>query len=236
MSNSEEKNSPYPEDAAGPGSDESAASQSDGVCEICSSDEHILVLRQMLGKKERTVNICTNCASILGIERPESGIRPQTGDLLTAVLDPGGVGPRDSRVCDSCGISYAEIRRQGLAGCARCYDVFKTEITALLRRVTNRNSHRGKLPRRLWRVKSLLIEKPELELELRRALEQENYELAARLRAAIAELEGEEKPPGRPRSHWAGHTPADENARGEGGVREEGNAPEKGKTGEDEHE
>ncbi|AHC14256.1 UvrB/UvrC motif-containing protein [Salinispira pacifica] len=236
MSNSEDKNSPNPEEAAGTGRDESAASESAGVCEICSSDEHILVLRQMLGKKERTVNICTNCASILGIERPESGIRPQTGDLLTAVLDPGGVGPRDSRVCDSCGISYAEIRRQGLAGCARCYDVFKSEITALLRRVTNRNSHRGKLPRRLWRVKSLLIEKPELELELRRALEQENYELAARLRAAIAELEGEEKPSGRPLSHGAGKAPADENGREDGKAREEGSAAEEGKPRGDEHE
>lgn len=189
MSISDDKNRITPEDPAGSPGGESASPQ---ICEICSSDEQILVLQQMLGTRERRVHICANCAAILGIERPESGIRPQTGDLLAAVLDPGGVGPRDSRVCESCGISYAEIRRQGVAGCARCYDEFKSEITTLLRRVTTRNSHRGKLPRRLWRVKSLLIEKPELELELQRALVQENYELAARLRSRIAELAGDQ--------------------------------------------
>ena len=115
-------------------------------CEICSGKDDILILHQSIGPQKHTVYICEDCALMLGIERPASRIQAQSGDLFTAVLDPYGVDDKDSKICERCGCTYFELRHSGLVGCSNCYEVFKEEIAALLRRVSTKSSHKGRLP------------------------------------------------------------------------------------------
>jgi protein arginine kinase activator len=158
-------------------------------CEFCGDDEDLMHIRQSIGGRQQRITICPSCAYLLGIERGENGITPRAGDLFAAVLDPTGVGPRDSKICPRCGITYADLRRHGRVGCADCYDVFKTEIDALLHRSAARVPHRGKLPKSLQQVRNLLVEKPELEERLASAVAREDYEEATRIRALIARLD-----------------------------------------------
>ncbi len=156
---------------------------------MCGKEDSLVEITQYLGKKEQRMSLCPDCMNILGIERVDTRIAPRVGDLFAAVLDPAGVGPRDNQLCSRCGTSFADLRRSGRAGCSSCYDVFKADIDALLRRTGSRIAHRGKLPKSLQQVRSLLIEKPELQQRLESAVQREDYEEAARLRSMIAALD-----------------------------------------------
>ena len=160
-------------------------------CQICATKDEVLVFHQFIGLQKHTVHICQDCALILGIEKDKTRIRPQVGDLFAVVLDPDGIAEKDSKICERCGCSYGELRHNGSAGCSDCYDVFKEEIIGLLRRVNVKNRHQGRLPRRLWKMKNLFIEKPALHHKLKQALKREDYMDASRIKTEIENLEKE---------------------------------------------
>jgi len=84
----------------------------------------------------------------------------------------------------------ADFRATGLWGCARCYSNFETAIRELLRRVHGNHRHVGKsyhppMTETLERATVL----GELKERLRRAIESEQFELAADLRDKIKVME-----------------------------------------------
>ena len=165
--------------------------QNSTVCEICSATNDLLVFQQFFGSVKNVVCICRDCAAVLGINRDHPYIAPRVSDLFTAVLDPDGVDQKDDMTCTACGCSYQEIRHSGLAGCSACYDAFKEEMSILLRRVSSRSGYRGKLPRRLRKMRNLLIEKPILRQKFDQALQREDYEDALHIRAQIENIDRE---------------------------------------------
>ncbi|HXF95765.1 MAG TPA: UvrB/UvrC motif-containing protein, partial [Gemmatimonadales bacterium] len=98
--------------------------------------------------------------------------------------------PADGLRCGSCGGTLRDFRESGRLGCAQCYTAFDFHLRDLLRRLHGSSHHTGERyaapgegemdPRR-----TLL----ELKEQLRRAVESENFELAAELRDRIRVLE-----------------------------------------------
>ena len=91
--------------------------------------------------------------------------------------------------CPQCGMSAAEFGESGQLGCAACYRVFKETLVPLFKQIHGNEFHRGKIP-----VSDPSRQKARRELiDLRRALKkavgQEAYEQAAKLRDRINELE-----------------------------------------------
>jgi protein arginine kinase activator len=91
-------------------------------------------------------------------------------------------------------MTYDDFRKVGRLGCAECYPTFKRSLGSLLKRIHGSPMHVGKSPLRL--LKSSKVAKSEL-LELKRklekAIEQEAFEEAARLRDQIRRLEQQEQ-------------------------------------------
>lgn len=156
-------------------------------CEICATNDNVILFLQSIGKQERSHFICRDCAALMGIQK--SRIAPRIGDLFAYLFDPEGTNEKDKTICGSCGKSWHEIRHSGQAGCSECYDVFKNEIAFLLSRGSSKNRHRGKLPRRLRVMNTLLIEKPNLRHRLTQALQREDYEDASIIQARIEAIE-----------------------------------------------
>jgi protein arginine kinase activator len=86
-----------------------------------------------------------------------------------------------------------DLRKSGRVGCARCYEVFRKQLLPLLKRIHGSSVHeqRGADPA-LGRLRE----------ELRRAIEAEDFEQAARLRDRITSgrdreigSEGEDREP-----------------------------------------
>jgi len=96
--------------------------------------------------------------------------------------------------CKSCGMTYAAFRKSGRFGCAGCYEAFRPQVEVMLKNVHGAVTHEGKLPNRLA---AGLLYKREIEKDkaaLRKAVDEENFEEAARLRDKIRQMEKDGEP------------------------------------------
>ncbi len=93
-------------------------------------------------------------------------------------------------VCPSCGITYQEFRNEGRLGCAHDYQAFESELIPLIENIHGETQHVGKCPKRAPDASRKQFELIQLRSELRSAVEDEDYETAAKLRDMIGELEG----------------------------------------------
>jgi protein arginine kinase activator len=120
------------------------------------------------------------------------------GDFL-ASLGKSGTGGEPSEAgldvpCPACGASLRDFRQSGRLGCAVCYEAFESHLRDLLRRLHGSARHEGEAyrpqglaPAPAAAPRGGALE--ELREKLRRAVEAENFELAAELRDRIRVLE-----------------------------------------------
>jgi protein arginine kinase activator len=92
--------------------------------------------------------------------------------------------------CSFCQATLADFRATGRLGCAHCYETFETSLRDLLRRVHGNSRHIGRryvapLPSELPHVSSAT----ELRDRLKRAIEAEQFELAADIRDKLRGIE-----------------------------------------------
>ena len=102
-------------------------------------------------------------------------------------------GP-DARPCEVCGLKFVEFRNSGRLGCPHDYDHFREELLPLLESIHGDTAHAGKTPKAPARPTPKpprdAGELTSLRKKLTRAVKDEDYEAAARLRDRIRELEG----------------------------------------------
>ena len=110
----------------------------------------------------------------------------EAADALDVVEDP---------VCPNCGITFREFRKQGRLGCPHDYVAFNAEIMPLLENIHGETEHVGKAPRRAPDTSHRQHQLIRLRGELKAAIDEENYEVAAKLRDEIQSVEGELKSP-----------------------------------------
>jgi protein arginine kinase activator len=93
------------------------------------------------------------------------------------------LGGDDAPACHFCGATTRDFRTSGRLGCARCYTAFERQLRELLRRLHGNSRHAG---RRYEPPAIELIERAgsvaQLRERLRRAIDAEQFELAAELR------------------------------------------------------
>ena len=91
----------------------------------------------------------------------------------------------DDVACPNCGITFREFREHGRFGCPFDYDVFRAQLVPLLENIHGETEHMGKVPRHAPAGSRQHYELIRLRRELAAAIEQEDYENAARLRDKI---------------------------------------------------
>lgn len=96
--------------------------------------------------------------------------------------------------CPSCGMTYRQFVKDGIFGCAHCYEAFAEYLEPIFQKLHVSTEHCGKIPKdnsNIQRQDRLEI----LEAQKREAVEREDYERAGRLKRQIEALmrEGEER-------------------------------------------
>jgi protein arginine kinase activator len=108
---------------------------------------------------------------------------------FTAGVTEQQLAQLDKQQCPVCGITFLEFRSQGRLGCPHDYEAFKNELVPLLDNIHGQTEHSGKIPHRAPGDSKRQTELIKLRNDLKRAVAQEQYEEAARLRDDISELE-----------------------------------------------
>jgi len=94
--------------------------------------------------------------------------------------------------CTACGLNYADFKKSSKLGCENCYQAFRVPISQALKDIHSTNEYNGKIPQGQADKYADMILKRELaenRLLLKKAVEAEEFEEAARLRDIINNLQ-----------------------------------------------
>ena len=94
--------------------------------------------------------------------------------------------------CTSCGLTYGDFKKSGKLGCENCYQAFRSPISQAMKNIHGTNEYKGKIPRGQADKYSELLIKRELaenRLLLKKAVEAEEFEEAAKYRDIINNLQ-----------------------------------------------
>lgn len=160
------------------------------LCEVCHERDAAVTLTQIVDNAVTVLRLCERCAAERGVETQVAVSKHPLGEFLQAVHQQATTAANDATRCSFCGTTMADFRATGRWGCARCYSAFEHGIRELLRRVHGSSRHVGRAyqpprPESLAPATAL----GELKERLRRAIENEQFELAADLRDRIRVLE-----------------------------------------------
>jgi protein arginine kinase activator len=163
------------------------------VCDNCKERDAVINLTQVEHDSKVTLHLCEQCAREKGVETGASVLNSPLGDFIKAMGKGGAAllpASSDGLRCPACGGTLKDFRESGRLGCDQCYVAFDFHLRDLLRRLHGSSQHVGEryvAPGEAEsNPKSQLLE---LRAQLRRAVESENFELAADLRDRIRVLE-----------------------------------------------
>lgn len=165
------------------------------LCCVCKQKEAKVHLTQIADDKVQKVDLCEDCAK-------EKGVNDPTGfSLADLLLNLGGAleaatpadGPELS--CPRCGFTQADFKKTGRLGCADCYGTFSEGLGGLLKSMHKGVQHVGKTPAALRRTKEVSDRLATLQRQMEKAISEEQFEQAARLRDEIKLLTPPAVPP-----------------------------------------
>ncbi len=162
-------------------------------CDHCQERPAAIHLTQIVNNSVTTVHLCDQCAAEKGVQTGATVAKFPLSDFLASMgkgaasqLPPGDT----AAACEFCGATLQDFRDTGRLGCARCYDEFSQHLRDLLRRLHGSSQHVGEHYATAGNTDPK--EGPsirELRERLQRAVESENFELAAELRDRIRVIE-----------------------------------------------
>lgn len=164
------------------------------MCEECGIRPAKFHLMTITNDERTERNLCAVCMAKYQKQLPGIDFSNLAG-ILNSILD-GHTGKQKETVdeavaeltCDQCGMTYAEFQKCGMLGCAGCYKTFKTPLDSLLQRIHGNTQHAGRIPGSVRSGVSIRMNIDRLKQRLQKAIAEEEYEQAAKLRDSIRAL------------------------------------------------
>jgi len=162
------------------------------LCNICGKNPATVHLTEIIDEQMNELHLCEECA-----RQKSTQMESQFGlsDLLAGLADftkPEKEAEIVEVKCPNCGLTYADFKKIGRLGCGECYNTFRKYLVPLLKRIHGSTQHVGKFPGMKPAARSAkkkITSLDELRQSLAKAIQNEAFEEAARLRDQIKELE-----------------------------------------------
>jgi protein arginine kinase activator len=162
------------------------------LCDNCKERDAVVHLTRIVDNAVTQLHLCEKCAAAKGVETTLAVPQHPLGDILQAVQQQAPSASEDALSCTFCGATSRDFRASGRLGFPHCYDAMERSLRELLRRLHGSSRHVGQ---RYDAPATHVVEKPDslhdLRDRLRRAVESEQFELAAELRDRIRVLDTE---------------------------------------------
>lgn len=174
------------------------------LCQNCGKNEANFRYTQIINGVKKELILCTECARKLGVDNIEIPINFNSflgdffNDYAESTLLPS-FSVNDVK-CKTCKMTYDDFINTGMFGCSDCYNAFANPIDSLLKNLHGTSRHIG----RGIKSKNENIEKvkpkkqskdtkqdklQDLQKELDKAIKEERYEDAAKIRDKIKEID-----------------------------------------------
>ena len=161
------------------------------LCDVCQERDAVVKVTQVGEQGKTLVQMCERCAAERNIETTVSLSKNPLGEFLLDLQNQTSPTSTDTARCNFCNATLRDFRATGRLGCAQCYTAFEPSLRDLLRRVHGSSKHLG----RRYESPEIAMSEEQTELHelrerLRRAIESEQFELAAELRDRIKVMGG----------------------------------------------
>lgn len=170
------------------------------LCDVCKKNEAKIYYTEIINGKKTEQHLCEDCATKHSTFKTIGSIGNQEfslGGMLFGLLENLNKSEEtevsgETSSCKTCGLTYEEFLKNGKFGCPNCYQSFGKVLNKNLRSIHGADMHTGKKPvgyiSEATRLVNQLPELEKLSIQLQQAVEQEEYEEAAKLRDRIKEL------------------------------------------------
>ena len=176
------------------------------LCCVCKQNEATVHLTQIANDKVQKVDLCESCAKEKGVNDPTGfSLAELLMGLSSAGEPPASATTAEGLACPRCGFTQADFKKTGRLGCADCYNTFSEGLDGLLKTMHKGTRHVGKVPSgqaaaapaKPAKGEAARKEpaKPEaaqrlkaMQAKLTKAIQAEDFELAAKLRDEIKAL------------------------------------------------
>jgi len=171
-------------------------------CEECQKNPATVHLTDVSNNMKREVHLCESCAKTQGVTIKSylHHKTPTYPEILTQIVHSQAEASPEEKdlACPKCGITYRKFRSTGKFGCPHDYVVFKKGLVGLLEKIHGKVEHKGKVPLRATDQIQRQKELRSLRSDLEKAVRDEAYERAARIRDKIYAIEGKSSEKGTP--------------------------------------
>lgn len=171
------------------------------LCSVCKKNEAKVHYKTSINGDVKEMFLCHECAKKNGITAPTAFEFADSlfdtyengdifGGLLSGMMKTGGVKQAQEKTkCPLCGMYYSEFVHGGKMGCGECYRTFASLIEPTIKRIHGNAEHCGKVPE--GRMSELSEKKKitALRQQLDIAVKNQEYELCAKIRDEIKEIE-----------------------------------------------
>jgi protein arginine kinase activator len=161
------------------------------MCRECGIRPSKIHYTEIVNNSMVTMDLCVECAEERGIDVHKAG-GYGLGDLFAGLMENATPAEAEkiTRVkCPRCGYEYSQFKKMGRLGCPDCYEAFEGQLMPLLRQLHGSTQHQGKSPKALGPRAVMRKELMKLKEELSKAVADEEYETAAKIRDQINALE-----------------------------------------------
>ncbi len=166
-------------------------------CQKCQKREANTHIKKIVNGEYTELMLCGECAHAMGYDNVFDLEMPDMfGGLLQSFFGSALPARSGASRCPVCGSTYGDITNTGKVGCSNCYEAFYDGLLPSIKRIHGNTKHSGKVPQGIEYTEVKQDVKPENELEslkaeLKKAIDQQNFELAAELRDKIKAKEAE---------------------------------------------
>ncbi|MBI4549298.1 MAG: UvrB/UvrC motif-containing protein [Candidatus Omnitrophica bacterium] len=156
------------------------------LCNVCGKSEASIHLTEIVNSQMLELHLCETCA-----QEKSGDLKTQFSfnELLNDLNSMIGLQKKEESRCRGCGLTYEEFAKSGRLGCPECYEDFSKPLTSLIKRVQKGIQHTGKKPGNTPTQIRFHIDLKDLQERLRKSIQMEEFEEAARIRDQIKQLE-----------------------------------------------
>ena len=162
-------------------------------CEKCKQNVATVRIQQSINGEVTDIFLCGECSGdiemLLLLENIFHGF----------LTKPGGQHCHAHRkiqqpTCKRCGITFEELKKEGMLGCATCYQSFYSILEPLLLNAHASVYHEGKLPKRAGGKIKQARQLDKLRFYMQEAIDAEDFDRAAFLRDKIKTVDAPHTP------------------------------------------
>ncbi|MBQ2942965.1 MAG: UvrB/UvrC motif-containing protein [Clostridia bacterium] len=153
------------------------------LCERCKHNQATMHYTEVINGKVTEYHLCEKCA------REEKLSAEFTDFDIFNMFSPKKEKNETGLICESCKTTLPEFKKTGIAGCSKCYETFASVIESMLLRTQGTSKHI--MPEETKKEETTDEKIAKLQLSLKKAIEAEEYEKAAKIRDEIRTLKEE---------------------------------------------